>query len=295
MKTDLHIHTICSDGYLSPKEVIDEAVRNEVKTIAIADHDTIEAYSEELFKYSKNKQIQIITAVEISTIYKRVGIHVLGYNIDINNQIFKEQLNLIKNYRHDYLKKVANALEKLGYFINLYELDQIKSVTKAHIALDIIKNPKNENLLIKKFGHIPNKGEFIENIMNEGKPAYVKKTTVTPKQAANIIRQAGGKVVLAHPVAYKYENNLTDNDILQIVKSMNADGIEANYIYVDKNNNKINDVKKWNEFAKKYNLQVTIGSDFHNDDGIRPKIGLLDENIKISETDTNKIIEWLLH
>lgn len=294
MRIDLHVHTTCSDGHLSSKEVIDEAVKNDVKIIAIADHDTIEAYNNQLLEYAKNKGVQIIPAVEISTKIEKAGIHVLGYNLDINNKEFKEQLYLIRNSRHDYLHKVGEKLNKLGYYLNVEELDKIDSVTKAHIALDIIKNPKNEQKLIETFGHVPNKGEFIETIMNEGCPAYVKKESVTPKRAAEIIRQTGGKVILAHPVAYVHEDNLTENEILKIVKDMNADGIEANYIYVDRNNIKHDETKEWNEFARKHGLKSTIGSDFHNDDGIRPKIGLPNENIEMSQIEVEALVKWLL-
>ena len=110
--------------------------------------------------------------------------------------------------------------------------------------------------------------------MNENCPAYVKKETVTPKRAAEIIRDAKGKVVLAHPVAYVHEDNFSDEDILNIINDMKPDGLEANYLYVDRNNNKINEVEKWNNFAKENNLFVTAGSDFHNKDGIRPEIRL---------------------
>lgn len=294
MRIDLHVHTTCSDGHLSSKEVIDEAVKNDVKIIAIADHDTIEAYNNQLLEYAKNKGVQVIPAVEISTKIEKAGIHVLGYNLDINNKEFKEQLYLIRNSRHDYLHKVGEELNKLGYYLNVEELDKIDSVTKAHIALDIIKNPKNEQKLIETFGHVPNKGEFIETIMNEGCPAYVKKESVTPKRAAEIIRQTGGKVILAHPVAYVHEDNLTENEILKIVKDMNADGIEANYIYVDRNNIKHDETKEWNEFARKHGLKSTIGSDFHNDDGIRPKIGLPNENIEMSQIEVEALVKWLL-
>lgn len=279
-KIDLHIHTNISDGILTPKEVIDEAAKNNVSVIAIADHDTVEAYNDELYQYAKSKNVQIINAVEISTKISKAGIHVLGYNLDIENKELKEKLYLLRNARHNYLHNVAEKLKGIGYIINIEELDKIDAVTKAHIANDVVNNPQNKKLLLKEFGHIPNKGEFIETIMNENCPAYVKKETITPKEAAALIRKAGGKVILAHPVAYKHEDNLSDEDILKIVKDMEADGIEANYIYVDRNNNKINEIDNWNNFAKENNLIVTIGSDFHNKDGIRPEIGFINESIK---------------
>lgn len=80
-RIDLHIHTTVSDGALTPKEVIDEAYKNGVSVIAIADHDTVDAYNDELFEYAKSKNIKIINAVEISTKAKKAGVHVLGYNL----------------------------------------------------------------------------------------------------------------------------------------------------------------------------------------------------------------------
>ena len=151
--------------------------------------------------------------------------HILGFDIDLNNEELKETLKSLRNARHDYLYNVANKLNELGYKLNIEKLDKIESVTKAHIAEDIVNNPGNEDILLKEFNHIPNKGEFIETILNEGCPAYIKKTTITPVEAANIIRNAGGKVVLAHPVAYKYEDNMVEKDILDLVKDMNIDAI----------------------------------------------------------------------
>lgn len=290
-RIDLHTHTKCSDGFFSPKEVIDEAVKNGVNYLAIADHDTVEAYNDELFKYAEEKNIKLIRAVEISTKANKAGVHVLGYNIDITNQELLKKLSALRNARHDYLHNVAAKLQELGYIIDVEGLDKVDAVTKAHIALDVINNPKNKELLLNNFNSIPAKGEFIETVMNEGCPAYVKKETITPKEAAELIRKAGGKVILAHPVAYKYEDNLSEDDIWEIVEQMKADGIEANYVYIDRKKNRRNEAKEWNEFAKKHNLMVTKGSDFHVKDDIHPKLGLINEDLNINE---DEIIKKLL-
>lgn len=292
-RIDLHIHTTISDGTLTPKEVIDKAYENGVSVIAIADHDSIDAYNDELFNYAESKKIKIINAVEISTKTNKSGIHVLGYNFDLNNKQLKEKLYKIRNARHDYLYKVAKKLNELGYIINVEQLDKIDAVTKAHISLDVINNKENQRLLLKNFGHIPNKGEFIETVMNENCPAYVKKETLTPKEASEIIKLAKGKVVLAHPVAYIHEDGLDDNDILNIINEMNPDGLEANYLYVDYNNKKIDETEKWNKFAKENNLFVTAGSDFHNKDGIRPEIGFKNTNFILDDVVIDEIISNL--
>ena len=292
---DLHIHTNLSDGSLSPVEIIDMAYKNNVNTIAITDHDTIDAYSDKLFNYAKDKNINIITGVEISTKYDDTGIHVLGYNFDINNTELKETLFMLRNSRHIYLHDVSEKLRDLGYIIDVSKLDKIKTVTKAHIARDIIDNASNHNLLVDVFNHIPTIGEFIETIMNEGCPAFVEKKSITPIEASKLIINAYGKVILAHPVAYKYEDALDDEKVLHLLNIMNVDGIESNYIYIDKDGNKINECEKWNKFAMDNNLITTIGSDFHNDDGIHPTIGLIDEDIKLSEDEIESIINNLLN
>ncbi len=289
-RIDLHIHTTMSDGTLTPKEVIDEAYKNNVCAIAIADHDTTQAYNEELFKYAQSKNIKLINAVEISTKIDKAEIHVLGYNFDLDNKNMKEKLYQIRNARHTYLHAVAKKLEVLGYIVNVEELDKLDAVTKAHIVLDIIENKRNEEKLLQNFGYIPNKGEFIETIMNENCPAYVKKEAMTPKEAADIIRNANGKVVLAHPVAYVHEDNLTEADILDIIRVMKPDGLEANYLYVDLNDNKFDETKKWNDFAKENNLFVTVGSDFHNKDGIRPEIGFVNTDFVLEDEKIDEII-----
>ena len=292
---DLHIHSNLSDGVLSPKEIIDRAINNGVSVIAIADHDTTLAYNDDLFNYADAKNIKIIPAVEISTRYMGIGIHVLGYNFDVNNKNFTDKLYVIRNARHIYLHDVATKLNEVGYIIDVDSLDKIDAVSKAHIALNIVENEDNRELLLKTFGHIPSKGEFIETIMNEGCPCYVEKEAISPKEASDLIREAGGKVVLAHPVAYKYEDSFTDNEILNLVNEMNPDGIETNYIYLEKNGSKINESTHWNDFAKQHNLITTMGSDFHKNDGIHSDIGLINEDIKLNDNEINSIIDNLLN
>ena len=142
-KIDLHMHTTISDGKLTPKEIIDEAVKNGVTTMSITDHDSTEAYTSEIIQYAKSQGIQLIPGVEISTRTEKTKIHVLGYNYDLNNQTFKNQLTKIRESRHVYLKDVGEKLREIGYEINVEELDKIDAVTKSHIALDVINNKHN--------------------------------------------------------------------------------------------------------------------------------------------------------
>lgn len=293
MRADLHIHSICSDGMLNPYEIIDEAKKNGVNIISICDHDTIDAYSEDLISYAKEKEVELIYGVEISTKYQGTGIHVLAYDFDLNDENFRQMLDENKNQRMIYFHDVTKKLNSLGFKIHTDELAQIEIITKAHIAKDIINNKANHSILLNYFDHIPECGEFIEEIMNEGKKAYVKKKVFCLKEISDSIRKAKGKVILAHPVCYQYEDGLDNTDILAIINELQADGIEAVYIYVDKNMHKVNEINQWLDFAKQHHLQITLGSDFHAFSQFHPVIGLLNEDIRINEKQIKKLIQNL--
>lgn len=271
---DLHTHSTCSDGTLSPKQIIDRAIENGVKIISITDHDSISAYIPELIRYAGDRGVTLVKGIEFSTKAKGVGFHILGYNIDLDNRCLKETINNLQNARKNYLLDVSKKLEELNYCVEVDKLLTLPSITKSHISANIVGNPKNEEELIKVFGYIPSKGEFIETIMNEGCPAYTPKFGITPKEASDIIHSAGGVVILAHPVAYTHEDNLSTQEIMEVALDIGADGIEGNYLYVDSKNIPYNECEFWNEQAKNNNLVSTIGSDFHRVDTIRPEIGL---------------------
>ena len=147
---------------------------------------------------------------------------------------------------------------------------------------------------MKHFNHIPNIGEFIEGMLNEECPAFVKKKTITPGEAVELIKRAGGIAILAHPVAYKYEDNIEDTEIINLINEIKVDGIETYYIYIDREGNKIDEINNWNEIAKSNKLMVTIGSDFHKKDGIHPDIGLINEDVHLDKNTLDNIISKLI-
>ena len=129
--------------------------------------------------------------------------------------------------------------------------------------------------------------------MNEGCPAFVEKFSITPIDASRIIHNAGGKVVLAHPVAYAHEDNITPEQISTLIKEMKADGVESNYLYVDRNNILYDETKFWGKLAEKSNVFSTIGSDFHNFDPLRPELGFVNTNFSLKEQEITKILNNL--
>lgn len=289
---DLHIHSTCSDGTLTPYEIIDRAVKNKVTAISIADHDGTLAYTDELLAYAKDKGVILIPGVEMSSRLD-TGFHVLGYGFDLSNPKMQSTLLKLRNARVDYLYNVCKKLNDLGYIINPDDLKDIPSVTKAHISKNIIANKDNHKLLMKVFKHIPSYGEYIETIMNEGCPAFTEKYNITPHEASRIIHSAGGKVVLAHPVCYKYEDGIDKDTIKNLIVEMSADGIEANYLYVNKDNQMINEIPIWRNVAEELGVFTTIGSDYHATDNIRPEIGFVNTGIDITKEQLETILNNL--
>lgn len=292
-RIDLHIHSNCSDGKLSPKQVIEKAFQNGVSIMAFADHDSVKAYQPDVVSFAKEKGIKLIVGAEFSTKFNGVGYHILGYNFDINNKELNETLDCLQNARQNYLLDVSKKLQELNFIVNTNFLQSVPSVTKAHISQNVIENPENSEALKLWFGHIPSKGEFIEAVMNEGCPAYTQKFSITPHQASKIIHNAGGVVVVAHPVAYAHEDKQTAEDILTLAKQINADGIESNYLYVNAKDEFFDECDFWNNLAERNGFVSTVGSDYHTSDGIRPEIGFANYNLILTQNQIDAMFKLL--
>ena len=290
-KIDLHNHTTKSDGHVDPFALIDMAAKNGVEVLSITDHDTVAAYSNELIEYAKQKGILLIKGVELSTQHKFGGFHVLGYNIDINNVELLEELQKLRDNRRDYLIEVVQKLAELGFYADYEELSKIEAVTKGNIAESVISNPVNKEILIKTWGHIPTKSEFIQPIMNKGGPAYIRKESITPLRAVELIRKAGGKAVLAHPIAYVYDKGVRPEDVVELIDEIKPDGLETNYVHFDKQGTQRNESQKWGEIAKARGMFETIGSDFHRDNGYSPLVGFVNVEMEFSDEQIEALLK----
>lgn len=243
--TDLHIHTTYSDGTMTPEEVVDEAIRLGVSTIAITDHDTTDGVTV-AYCYGKGKNIHIIPGIEFSSYLSPSEIHILGYFIDVNNNLLQK---VIRQSRDDRIKRIYAMVEKLRKL--QVDIDPQEILTLAgkgspgrmHVAETIWKHGYCDTII-----------ESFSKYIGDNKPAYVPKKTLTPQQAIELIRDAGGVPVLAHPGLTQRDNVIED-----LVK-YGLQGIEVYYpSYTPQA------VEKYLKIAKKYNLAVTGGSDFHGE------------------------------
>lgn len=243
---DLHIHSCYSDGIYTPEQIVKSAKKNGVKCISITDHDSIAAQYIVNTEYN-NKDLKIIPGIELSTEYKDMELHILGYFIDIENNHLKE---LVDNLNKHRIRRVEEILYNLkGYDINI-QLDDLgvdlnSTIGRSHIA----------NAMVKK-GYFDNYKTAFKSYLIKGKPGYVKGFKLNYKEALDIIRESGGLAVLAHP-GQIYKKIEVEN----IIKELKCFGLSGVEVYHPSHSSV--DTNKFFNMAKKHKLSVTGGSDFH--------------------------------
>lgn len=241
---DLHLHTNRSDGYCSPRELIDKVLAvGGLNTIAIVDHDEIGAI-EEAMHYGGANGLEILPGVELSVNYRGMDVHVLGYCFDYNDARFVEYLGLFKEQRRKRAELTVQELTKLGMPISFESvLDKAGegSIGRPHIA----------NVLIDE-GYVSSFQEAFNKFLGNGKPAHFDKFKIEVAEAFQLVKAAGGICSIAHPGL-----ELSDMHLLDLIKS-GADAIEV--FHPKHNEEKTHQLR---DLAESNGVLVTGGSDFH--------------------------------
>ena len=250
MKTDLHIHTYFSDGVFSPEKIVDTALDVGLQAIALTDHDNILSYDiakNYLKKQNKENELEIIRGIEVNTLYKDCEVHILGYFMDVNNSDFQEMLRLQQQARIKQTKEIISLLaKKEGIKIKFEDIKKLVaeggSIGRPHIA-KAITNAGGTNSVMDSYA------KYIHN----DSPVYVQRKTVTPQDAVEIIYDAGGIPVIAHP---------HDIDIAEeLIKELMQYGLRGIEAYHRKHSPAC--VEYFSSMAEELGLIVTGGSDFH--------------------------------
>ncbi len=254
MKADLHIHTNYSDGAFSPEKIVDTAVECELEVIALTDHDNVLSYDIAV-EYAKNraaekseKELIIVPGVEINTIYKNYEIHILGFFMDTKHSDFKKLIETQQNARIEQTNQIIHLLnKKAGIKVSF---DTIKSLVavggsigRPHIAKAITMARGTGSVM-----------EAYAKFIHDGSDVYVQRKTVSPHDAVEIIYDAGGVPVIAHP----YDIDIAE-EIIEELMHYGLRGIEA---YHRKHSPAM--VEYYFTLAEKLGLIVTGGSDFHS-------------------------------
>ena len=267
MYIDLHIHTTASDGSLTPSQVVHYAKEKDLKAIAITDHDTIEGNEEAIIE-GRREGIEVVPGVEISVDCSPGTMHMLGYFITLEDTTLGEKLNLLQDSRSDRNPKIVKKLNEMSLSLTYDEVVQESGggqIGRPHIAQALVKK-----------GYVKSIQEAFNKYLGKGAPAYIDKFRLSAEEAITIITNAGGIPVLAHPFTLNYNNSDELDDLVERLVEKGLEGLEVYYSEHDERK-----TSHYHLLAKRYNLVITGGSDFHGKNMQGIDLGTGRGNLKI--------------
>jgi phosphoribosyl 1,2-cyclic phosphate 1,2-diphosphodiesterase len=241
LKADLHIHSTISDGSCTMEEIINQAGISGLDVIAITDHDTCSHFD----RLPKGDKVKVIAGIEISAIdlATKTKAHVLGFGIKEPARVEKLTKPLL-DARHENCLKQIRKLKEAGYSIEEDSLSRAdgKYIYKQHIMEYLVKTRQVADMF----------GDFYRSVFKNGGICDFDIEYINVFDAVRVIKEAGGKPVLAHP---GQQRNFY---LIPSLLNCGLDGIECNH-----SGNRPEDRDKIKRYAKEHNLFLTGGSDFH--------------------------------
>jgi predicted metal-dependent phosphoesterase TrpH len=250
---DLHTHSVNSDGTYTPKQIAKEAHEKGLKAVALTDHDCVFGL-DEFEKAGQEYGVETISGIEFASYYessisKKTEIHIVGLLIDKNNKVIIDKTKTILEQRIERNKKMTKRLTELGFPMTYEELCDLAGhnhCSRTHYAM----------LMVKK-GYVKDKNEAFKKYFAYNMPAYVPRILPTPAECIEMIKNAGGIPVLAHPTLYR----MNDEQIESMAKDLRQKGMEGIEVMYSTYNTR--QQYMINNIAEKYGYLKSGGSDFH--------------------------------
>jgi len=243
-RADLHCHSTCSDGTLTPEEIIQLACDLGLGALSITDHDTLTAYREAL-PAAQARDLPLISGIELSAVHLQTSIHVLAYSFSLSSPKMHHFCQRHHERREVRNRAMLHLLASNGMPLSAEELEQeaapSRSVGRPHIALAMVKK-----------GYVPSIQQAFHHYIGEGKPCYAPGLLFSIEETLEVIHAAKGLAILAHP------HLIQKTSVLKDLLQMNFDGIEGYYARFPLSRN-----KRWLKIAAHKHWLITGGSDFH--------------------------------
>ncbi|MDP2939370.1 MAG: PHP domain-containing protein [Candidatus Omnitrophota bacterium] len=243
---DLHIHTNLSDSTYSPRQVVKLSLKNKLSAISITDHDTVDAI-EPIQKIANPLGLEIIPGIEMTCDIDGIEIHILGYFIDYKDKNFLNKLKELRQIRVERIHKMVEKLKGLG-LTGMKAEEVVKSagrgaVGRVHLAV-----------AMQKKGYVGSIQEAFYKFIHDKGPAYVSKFRFKPQEVIDLIIKNNGIPVLAHP------HTLGRKKFIEEFVGFGLKGIEVFYPEYTHTQ-----TEYYKNFADKFNLLLTGGSDCHGE------------------------------
>lgn len=243
MIVDFHSHTNASDGTLTPDELVAAMRERNVSIFSITDHDTLDAYRT---LTGKTIDATVIPGVEINCSVRGGDVHILGYKLPLEETNLTRILSSHRSSRVERAKQMVKQLNDAGLPVTF---EQVQAEAVGSLALG---RPHVGKALVRH-GHVKNIEAVFRDWLVVGKPGYVPQDHILPYRAIELIKEAGGVAVLAHP------GRLKDETIIDDLAKYGLDGIEVFYP-----THSPQQISYYRGKAKEHKLVMTAGSDFHD-------------------------------
>ena len=262
---DLHTHSNCSDGSMTPSELVAHAARRGLTAIALSDHDTIAGIDEAL-DAGKRFGVEVVPAIEFS-VQSKTEPHILGFYIDHKSQLIKDALEKINSVRYQRTLNTCNKLRELGFDVTMEEALAIAPsgiIGRAHFA----------RILVEK-GYTSSVKEGFDKYLANGRPAYDGTQYLTAADAVKLINDLGGVSFVAHPHLIRLDDAQL-RDFLTQLKSCGLCGIEG---YYNEYTPEMQDY--FQSLAADLGLEICGGTDYHAKMKPHIEIGIGQGNMQI--------------
>ena len=250
MIVDLHTHTNRSDGTLSALELLQHATTAGIELLSITDHDTVSAYQDLNLNLKRNDETpKIVAGVEFSTEWRKIGVHVLGLNVDLASDAIHTATAFQTSARERRAIQIAERLERAGIPDTLpgaMAIAKWGAVGRPHFARHLVERQVVKNM-----------SEAFRKYLGAGKAGDVKQHWASLPQIIEWIRDSGGSAVLAHPGKY----GLTRTKRIALIEEFHRDGGHGLEIISGQQEPMLTQTLTANAAA--HGLYASIGSDFH--------------------------------
>lgn len=252
---DLQIQTTASDGKHAPAECVRMAKANGVHAIAITDHDTVAGVAEAV-SAGEELGVRVIPGIELSI--QEHGMHLLGLGIDIQNPALASALALAAANRLAAARQMVEKFEAGGFALEWEDVLRESGeavVTRPHIVAAIMKRPENK----ARLEGIKTKHDFFQKYFTDTGPYYVRASQINPREAIELVHQAGGVAVWSHPPIPDFVGKCGALEtFLEELIGYGLDGLELFGPFLTED-----DFACLDELTRRYRLLATAGSDFH--------------------------------
>jgi predicted metal-dependent phosphoesterase TrpH len=245
MRLDLHIHTTASDGSLSPAEVVGLAAAGGLDVLAITDHDTVAGIPAAVDAVAETS-LQLITGIEVSSNHEGGEYHILGYFVDPQAASIQAHERHALGGREDRMEEMVERLRRQGLLIEMADVLEAAGPDRSAIA-----RPHLARALVSK-GYVKSISDAFDRLIGDDHPAYVPTQLATPDAAIQLILDAGGIPVWAHPPMEAMH---------RLLPAFVGAGLKGVEVYRPRST--AGHIRKLERAAKAAGLLVTGGSDWH--------------------------------